>query len=167
MTQGAGHVSPTSAAGEDRTLPVPDGLAGERVDAAMAQMFGLSRTRAADLISRGLVQVDGATAAKSDRLLSGAILAVTIPVEADPLAAVPEEVEGIQIIHDDPSIVVISKPVGVAVHPSPGWSGPTVVGHLAAAGFKIATSFNSSTGTPSRMPRAARSAGAGAAVSGA
>ena len=104
---------------DHRTLPVPDGLAGERVDAAMAQMFGLSRTRAADLISRGLVQVDGAGAVKSDRVLAGASLDVTIPVEADPLDVVPEEVEGIQIIHDDPSIVVISKPVGVAVHPSP------------------------------------------------
>jgi 23S rRNA pseudouridine1911/1915/1917 synthase len=36
--------------------------------------------------------------------------------------------------------VVLDKPVGIAVHPSPGWSGPTVVGHLAAAGFRIATS---------------------------
>ena len=36
--------------------------------------------------------------------------------------------------------MVIDKPVGVAVHPSPGWTGPTVVGHLAAAGFRIATS---------------------------
>src|SRR3954464_5966821 len=106
----------------------------------MAQMFGLSRTRAAELISRGLVSVDGAGAAKSDRVLAGATLDVSIPVEADPLDVVPEEVEGIQIIHDDPAIVVISKPVGVAVHPSPGWTGPTVVGHLAAAGFKIATS---------------------------
>ena len=35
---------------------------------------------------------------------------------------------------------MIDKPVGVAVHPSPGWSGPTVVGHLTAAGFRIATS---------------------------
>ena len=73
-------------------------------------------------------------------MLAGATVDVTLPVETDPLDVVPEEVEGIQIIHDDPSIVVISKPVGVAVHPSPGWTGPTVVGHLAAAGFKIATS---------------------------
>ena len=72
-------------------------------------------------------------------MLAGATVDVTLPVEADPLAVVTEEVEGIQIIHDDPSIVVISKPVGVAVHPSPGWTGPTVVGHLAAAGFEVAT----------------------------
>ncbi|WP_205474616.1 RluA family pseudouridine synthase [Nocardioides sp. SYSU D00038] len=125
---------------DHRTLAVPDGLAGERVDAAMARMFGLSRTRAADLIAQGLVRLDGAGVGKSDRVLPGAVLDVTIPVEADPLAVVPEIVEGIKIIHDDPSIVVIDKPVGVAVHPSPGWSGPTVVGHLAGAGFRIATS---------------------------
>jgi 23S rRNA pseudouridine1911/1915/1917 synthase len=53
---------------------------------------------------------------------------------------VPEIVEGIKIIHDDEALVVIDKPVGVAVHPSMGWTGPTVVGHLRGAGFQIATS---------------------------
>jgi 23S rRNA pseudouridine1911/1915/1917 synthase len=140
VTPSADPAAAAGGTGEQRTLPVPEGLAGGRVDAAMAQMFGLSRTRAAELIARDLVRIDGAPAGKSDRVLEGATLDVTIPVEADALAVVPEEVEGIQILHDDPSIVVISKPVGVAVHPSPGWTGPTVVGHLAAAGFKIATS---------------------------
>jgi 23S rRNA pseudouridine1911/1915/1917 synthase len=119
---------------------VPDGLAGERVDAAMARMFGLSRTRAADLIAEGHVAVDGAAVGKSDRVMPGAILDVTIPILTDPLEVVPEIVEGIKIIHDDDAIVVIDKPVGVAVHPSPGWTGPTVVGHLAGAGFRISTS---------------------------
>lgn len=126
--------------GEQRVLFVPDGLAGERVDAALARLFGFSRTRAADLVGRGLVHLDGAGVAKSDRVGAGAMLEVTIPVETDPLVVVPELVEGIKIIHDDDSIVVIDKPVGVAVHPSPGWSGPTVVGHLAGAGFRISTS---------------------------
>ncbi|WP_182526365.1 RluA family pseudouridine synthase [Nocardioides dongkuii] len=125
---------------DHRILSVPDGLAGERVDAAIAQMFGLSRTRAADLIATGHVQVDGRDVGKSDRVLPGSILEVTIPVTADPLEVVPEVVEGIRILHDDDAIVVIDKPVGVAVHPSPGWNGPTVVGHLAGAGFRIATS---------------------------
>ncbi len=123
-----------------RSLHVPEGLAGERVDSAMSQMLGVSRTRAAELISRDLVQVDGASVAKSDRVMPGSLLEVTLPFEADPLVVVPEVVEGIKIIHDDASIVVIDKPVGVAVHPSPGWQGPTVVAHLAGAGFRIATS---------------------------
>lgn len=123
-----------------RTLSVPDGLAGERIDAALAQLFGLSRSRAADLISQGRVQVDGENVAKSHRVLPGSFVEVTIPAGPAPLEVVPETVEGIKIIHDDDAIVVIDKPVGVAVHPSPGWRGPTVVGHLAGAGFRIATS---------------------------
>nr|WP_284290974.1 RluA family pseudouridine synthase [Angustibacter aerolatus] len=36
--------------------------------------------------------------------------------------------------------MVVDKPVGVAAHPSPGWTGPTVVGGLAAAGYRVSTS---------------------------
>ena len=125
---------------EQRVVLVPEGLAGERVDTAISRMFGLSRSRAADLIAAGNVELDGTGVAKSDRVHAGAMLDVTIPAATDPLEVVPELVEGIKIIHDDESIVVIDKPVGVAVHPSPGWSGPTVVGHLVGAGFRIATS---------------------------
>ena len=40
-------------------------------------------------------------------------------------------------MHDDADIVVVDKPAGVAAHPSLGWDGPSVVEHLAAAGFRI------------------------------
>ncbi len=130
----------TASEGEHRTVQVPDGLAGERIDAALARMFGFSRTRAADLVTSGLVLLDGSAVGKSERVSPGSTLDVTIPPTTDPVAVRPEIVEGIKILHDDPAIVVIDKPVGVAVHPSPGWSGPTVVGHLAGAGFRIATS---------------------------
>lgn len=133
-------------AAEQRVVLVPEGLEGERVDAALARMFGLSRTRAADLIAEGHVQLDGAGVAKSDRVHAGAMLDVTIPSLGDPLEVVPEPVPGLEIIHDDDSIVVVDKPVGVAVHPSMGWTGPTVVGHLAGAGYRIATS-----GAPERQ----------------
>ena len=128
-----------SATTEYRSLSVPDSLAGERLDAAMARLFGFSRSRAAELIASGNVTLDGGSTAKSDRVHTGSHLEVEIPTES-PVAVVPETVEGISIIHDDDAIVVIDKPVGVAVHPSPGWTGPTVVGHLAGAGFRIATS---------------------------
>jgi 23S rRNA pseudouridine1911/1915/1917 synthase len=123
-----------------RTVTVPDSLAGERLDAAMARLFGFSRSRAAELVAAGNVALDGRSVAKSERVLSGAVVEVEIPPALDPVAIVPEVVEGIKIIHDDDALVVIDKPIGVAVHPSPGWSGPTVVGHLVAAGFRIATS---------------------------
>ncbi|MGL5808958.1 MAG: RluA family pseudouridine synthase [Nocardioides sp.] len=128
-----------TAEADHRTLFVPEGLEGERVDVAMARLFGLSRTRAGDLAGQRLVRLDGREAAKSDRVSQGAVLEVSIPRLADPPAVIGQEVAGIEILHDDESIVVIDKPVGVAVHASLGWRGPTVLGHLAAAGFKIAT----------------------------
>ena len=123
-----------------RSLPVPDGLEGERVDAALARLLGLSRTRAAELAGDGAVSVDGRTVGKSDRLVAGSWLEVELP---DPAAAVepePEPVPGMIVRYEDDDVVVVDKPVGVAAHPSPGWTGPTVVGALAAAGYRISTS---------------------------
>ncbi|MFD6163893.1 RluA family pseudouridine synthase [Oerskovia sp. NPDC060287] len=125
-----------------RALPVPDGLAGERVDAALARLLGLSRTRAAEIAADGGVRVDGREVGKSDRLVAGAWLEVEIPDEPDTssVQVVAEPVPGMKIVYDDDDVVVIDKPVGVAAHPSPGWTGPTVVGALIAAGYRISTS---------------------------
>jgi 23S rRNA pseudouridine1911/1915/1917 synthase len=68
-----------------RTLSVPDGLEGERLDAALARLFGLSRTRAAELVGAGDVLVDGEPATKSDRVHGGARLDVTLPSPAGPV----------------------------------------------------------------------------------
>ncbi|EDY45676.1 RluA family pseudouridine synthase [Streptomyces sp. SPB074] len=129
-----------SAIPEVRTLPVPDGLEGERVDAALSRMFGFSRTKAAELAAGGKVQVDGSVVGKSERVRGGAWLEVEMPAAAAPVRIVAEPVEGMEIVHDDEDVVVIMKPVGVAAHPSPGWTGPTVIGGLAAAGYRISTS---------------------------
>jgi len=125
-------------ASDERQVEVPEGLDGERLDAALARMFGLSRSRAAELISDGLVLVGGRTASKSDRVLAGDPLQVTLPVAAEPPR--PVKVEGLIVLYEDDDIIVIDKPRGVAAHPSPGWTGPTVTGGLAAAGHTIATS---------------------------
>jgi 23S rRNA pseudouridine1911/1915/1917 synthase len=123
-----------------RSLPVPDGLEGERLDAALARLFGFSRSRAAALVEDGHVHLDGGAPAKSDRLRAGAWLEVELPDPPGPVVIVPQRVEGMSIVYDDDDIVVVDKPVGVAAHPSPGWSGPTVVGGLAGAGFRVSTS---------------------------
>jgi len=124
-----------------RSLPVPDGLAGERVDAGLSRLLGVSRTRAADLVAAGAVLLDGQPVAKSDRLTAGAWLEVDVTaLDAHAAPVEPEAVPGMRIVHEDDDLVVVDKPVGVAAHPSPGWTGPTVVGALAAAGFRISTS---------------------------
>jgi 23S rRNA pseudouridine1911/1915/1917 synthase len=121
-----------------RRVPVPDGLDGERLDAALARMFGLSRARAAELICDGSVLVGGRPAAKSDRVPAGEWLDVTLPPPAVPPP--PEPVPGLMVVYEDADIVVVNKPPGVAAHPTPGWTGPTVLQGLLAAGHSIATS---------------------------
>lgn len=125
---------------EVRTLPVPEGNEGLRVDAALAKMLGLSRTVAADLCAEGAVLVDGSAVAKSDRLASGSWVEVTLPEPAAPLIPKEELVEGMDVVYSDDDIIAVNKPVGVAAHPSVGWDGPTVVGGLAAAGYRISNS---------------------------
>ena len=121
-----------------RLLPVPDGLDGLRLDVALARLFGFSRTAAADLIDEGRVSVDGDQPPRSARVHGGAVLEVRIPDAAPPPE--PEPVDGLAVLYDDDDLVVVDKPVGVAAHPSPGWTGPTVVQGLAAMGYRIATS---------------------------
>jgi 23S rRNA pseudouridine1911/1915/1917 synthase len=123
----------------ERLVLVPEGLDGERLDAALARMFGLSRARAAELIAAGQVLLDGQPTAKSDRVLAGSPLSVTLPPprEAGPA---PVPVPGLRIVDEDEDIVVVDKPRGVAAHPTPGWTGPTVLGGLLAAGHTVATS---------------------------
>ena len=124
---------------ESRSLPVPDGLAGERVDAGIAKLLGFSRTLAAEVAGSGGVTLDGTTAGKSDRLVAGAWLEVTWEARTGPVIE-PMVVADLGIIYDDDDIVVVDKPVGVAAHPSVGWDGPTVLGALAGAGYRVSTS---------------------------
>ncbi|RLK49647.1 RluA family pseudouridine synthase [Microbacterium telephonicum] len=124
---------------DSRSLVVPDGLDGVRVDAALAKMLGFSRTFAAEVAEAGGVRQDGRTLAKSDKLRGGAFLDVEWQARREP-EIVPIAVPDLGIAYDDDDIVVVDKPAGVAAHPSVGWEGPTVVGALAAAGFRIATS---------------------------
>jgi len=98
----------------------------------------MSRSAVAALIDEGAVRVDDAVVIKSDRLVEGQWIEVALPTPVP--AREPERVEGMRIVIDDDDIVIVDKPVGVAAHPSPGWDGPTVIGGLAAAGYRISTS---------------------------
>ncbi len=122
-----------------RSMPVPDGLDGARVDAGLAKLLGFSRTLAAETAEAGGVVLDGRVLGKSDKLKAGSWLEVEWSEREEP-QIVPLAVPGLTIVHEDDDIVVIDKPVGVAAHPSPGWTGPTVLGALAAGGVRVSTS---------------------------
>lgn len=120
----------------DRELPIPEGLAGERIDVALTRMLGLSRSKSAAMVEAGSVSIDGRTAQKSDRLPPTGIIGIDeVAIDARPA----EPVMDLRVVYDDDDFVVVDKPVGVAAHPSPGWTGPTVVGSLAAAGYAVSS----------------------------
>jgi 23S rRNA pseudouridine1911/1915/1917 synthase len=125
---------------ELRTLSVPEGVAGERIDSALTRVLGLSRTAVVKLLEDGDITTGGKAMPKSDRVTAGQVIDVLMPapVNTDPIPLTP--LDGLTIIYDDQDIVVIDKPIGCAAHPSPGWTGPTVVGALMAAGYSVSTS---------------------------
>lgn len=125
---------------------VPEGLDGQRVDAATARMLGLSRTRVGDLVAAGKVLLDGEVVTKSTRVIGGQMLDVDLSETETGVVLRPQLVNGMSVVHDDADIVVVDKPVGVVAHPTLGWDGPSVVEHLAAAGYRISTS-----GAPERQ----------------
>ncbi|WP_375476205.1 RluA family pseudouridine synthase [uncultured Jatrophihabitans sp.] len=119
-------------------LPVPEGLDGLRLDVALSRLLGFSRTVAAELIDAGHVSLDDDAVARSAKVHAGSWLQIRMPEPAQPAAPTP--VDGLTVLYDDDDVVVVDKPVGVASHPSPGWTGPTVIGGLAAMGYRISTS---------------------------
>jgi len=121
--------------------------AGERLDTALAEALGVSRSRAAALIDAGLVTSMGVPLPRSLRVRGGEIVALAEPTASlDPAGprGAPEAAPGAgglvweDIRHVDEAIVVIDKPAGVAAHASPGWNGPTVTAGLAALGLPTA-----------------------------
>lgn len=117
-----------------RTWPVTEELVGQRADATLALLTGMSRAVCATLIDEQRVTVNQKTAQKSTRLAFGDVLEVDLP---DPDATVDEPVVELPIVYSDEDLVVIDKPAGVAAHPSVGWTGPSVTGSLIAMGHVL------------------------------
>lgn len=128
------HRSRRQAVVDTRFLPVPEALAGERLDVALARMLGLSRNKVADLLDGQNVFVDGKIPTKSQRLQATNLLEVTLPAKDTALPQITD----LEILYEDEDVVVVNKPIGVAAHTGPGWSGPTVLASLEAVGVPIA-----------------------------
>ncbi|MBM3703469.1 MAG: RluA family pseudouridine synthase [Actinobacteria bacterium] len=127
-----------SQTGAIRTLEIPEGLDGERVDVALARALGFSRTMIATAAERGNILVNGKPVDKSARLGAGDLIEIEIVQEVDRGAKIEVvDLDELQIIYSDDDVLVIDKPLGVAAHPSVGWSGPTVVGILMARGITL------------------------------
>jgi 23S rRNA pseudouridine1911/1915/1917 synthase len=112
------------------TIVVPEELAGERVDRAVALLTGWSRADVQTLIEAGEVLVGGRTVAKSRKVEAGETIALLrVPVVAAPPGA--EAVE-LDVRHADDDVIVVAKPAGLVVHPGAGHEHGTLVSGLLA-----------------------------------
>ncbi len=125
---------------ESKIISIPEGLDQERVDAALARMLGLSRSVIVSLIENKEILCRGKPVTKSDKVATADVLEILMPPAKSAPQLTPTPVEGLEVIYNDESIIVINKPAGVAAHPSPGWQGPTVIGAVIAAGYNVSTS---------------------------
>lgn len=125
---------------ESKLLPIPDGLDGMRVDAGLSRLLGMSRTAVALLADEGSITADGKALGKSDKLASGQWVDVELPEPKRELTLEAMPVENLKVLYADDDLIVVDKPIGVAAHTGVGWTGPTVLGGLVAAGYRISTS---------------------------
>jgi 23S rRNA pseudouridine1911/1915/1917 synthase len=130
----------SAGAVQAKFLQVPDAREGDRLDAGLAKILGISRTAAAELIASGGVTLDGNQIGKSHRLVPGELLEVTLLEKPAAVALTAEDVPELRVVFEDEHIVVVDKPAGVVSHPSQGFVGPSVGGVLLARGIELATS---------------------------
>jgi len=117
-------------------ISMPEEAVGMRFDSALAQELGISRSAVEDIFENSdcTWAVDGAVVKKSDRVKAGdKIMVVLRAKDSQPFQSAP-----LPLLFEDSEIVVVEKAVGYAAHPSPGWSGPTVVDALKQSGVQIA-----------------------------
>ena len=100
----------------------------DRLDAYLADRLRLSRSRVAELVGAGLVQLNGSPTRKSQRLRAGDQVEVTVPA-APPTAIVPESIP-VEVVYEDEHLVVVDKQAGLVVHPAVGHRGGTLVNAL-------------------------------------
>ncbi|MBC7105762.1 MAG: RluA family pseudouridine synthase, partial [Firmicutes bacterium] len=113
---------------EVKEWPVPEELAGERLDVAAARLTGLTRSRVRRLIEEGLVLVNGRVAKAGRRVRGGERVTVAVP-PPEPAAAVPEPLP-LDVVYEDDDLLVVNKPRGMVVHPGAGHARGTLVNAL-------------------------------------
>ncbi|MGN1346233.1 MAG: RluA family pseudouridine synthase [Eubacteriales bacterium] len=101
---------------------------GERLDAYLSGVCGMSRSAVQRLIADGAVLVNGKLCAKKDKTKVGDRIEIEFP-ETEEGDAKPENLP-LDVVYEDGDIIVVNKPSGMVVHPSPGHPDGTLVNAL-------------------------------------
>ena len=108
---------------------VPLSAAGRRFDQALAEMFpDYSRSRLTAWVKAGAVTLDGVPAAPRQLLRGGEQVRLEVELETEVTSA-PEAIE-LDIVYEDPHLLVLNKPAGLVVHPGAGNPAGTVLNAL-------------------------------------
>ena len=110
-------------------LEVPPDALAQRVDRFVADVTGLSRSHVQKLISAGNLTLDGVALKANSLIGPGAALQLIVP-EPEPLDLAAEPDIPVRIVYEDPDLLIVDKPAGLVVHPSPGHSSGTLVNAL-------------------------------------
>ena len=114
-----------------RTVRVPDGIAG-RIDRFVADATGLSRSHVQKLISDGRLTVDGVPVRANALVAAGSEVRLDVP-EPIALDLAPAPDIRARVVYEDDDLLIVDKPAGLVVHPSPGHhDGDTLVNALLA-----------------------------------
>jgi 23S rRNA pseudouridine1911/1915/1917 synthase len=114
-----------------RTMLVPDGPP-RRIDRFVADATGLSRSHVQKLISDGRLTADGVPVRANAIVPPGTDVRLDVP---EPLALelAPAPDITLQVVYEDDDVLIVDKPAGLVVHPSPGHrDGDTLVNALLA-----------------------------------
>ena len=102
------------------TAEIPPSLAGLRLDQALCEIFpDFSRSRLQTWIKAGAVEVDGSVLLSPRQRVLGDER-VRLRAEAEATAAIESQDIPLRIVHEDESLLIIDKPVGLVVHPAAG-----------------------------------------------
>jgi 23S rRNA pseudouridine1911/1915/1917 synthase len=95
-------------------------FAGKRLDVVMAELFpDYSRSRLKIWIEQGQVLVNGEKAKPKTKMSGDEELQLTVQTIESETSCVAEDIP-LNIVHQDESIIVVNKPVGMVVHPAAG-----------------------------------------------
>jgi 23S rRNA pseudouridine1911/1915/1917 synthase len=111
------------------TFDVTSEDSGERLDVLVSRRVpGMSRAQAQVLIAAGRVELAGQVVRASTKGKLGMRVDVR-PLPPPPSAAAPEDLP-LEVLHEDPFLVVLVKAAGMVVHPAAGHAGGTLVNAL-------------------------------------
>jgi 23S rRNA pseudouridine1911/1915/1917 synthase len=122
-----------SAPVDVRRLRVPDGAQPTRVDRFLTDATGLSRSYVQKLISAGRLTSRGAALKANAIVGPGTELVLEIP-PAEPAEGLPEPGIELRVVYEDEDLLIVDKPAGLVVHPSPGHPSGTLVNALLGRG---------------------------------